>query len=98
MARPDSHHATIAVLILAVTVVAAVLRVIALSRPRFQASRARPSSPSSGWRRSANRDLFWGVGGKRLAPDPNGRYTVIEIKRSGYSRGYTRHRPRRQRP
>jgi hypothetical protein len=36
-----------------------------------------------------NRDLFWGVGGKRLAPDPNGRYTVIEIKRTGYSRGYT---------
>ena len=37
----------------------------------------------------APRDLFWGVGGKRLAPDPNGRYTVIEIKRGGYSRGYT---------
>lgn len=36
-----------------------------------------------------NRDLFWGVGGKRLAPDPNGRYSVIEIKRGGYSRGYT---------
>lgn len=36
-----------------------------------------------------NRDLFWGVGGKRLAPDPNARYRVIEIKRGGYSRGYT---------
>ena len=36
-----------------------------------------------------NRDLFWGVGGKALAPDPNGRYTVVEIKRGGYSRGYT---------
>jgi hypothetical protein len=35
------------------------------------------------------RDLFWGVGGKRLAPDPAARYTVIEIKRGGYSRGYT---------
>ena len=35
------------------------------------------------------RDLFWGVGGKALAPDPNGRYTVIEIKRGGFSRGYT---------
>lgn len=34
------------------------------------------------------RDLFWGVGGKRLAPDPVARYTVIEIKRSGFSRGY----------
>jgi hypothetical protein len=36
-----------------------------------------------------NRDLFWGVGGKRLAPDPKAVYTVIEIKRGGFSRGYT---------
>jgi hypothetical protein len=36
-----------------------------------------------------NRDLFWGVGGKRLAPDPGAKYTVIEIKRGGFSRGYT---------
>jgi hypothetical protein len=35
-----------------------------------------------------NRDLFWGVGGKRLAPDPAATYTVIEIKRGGFSRGY----------
>jgi hypothetical protein len=35
------------------------------------------------------RDLFSGVGGTRLAPDPAATYTVIEIKRSGYSRGYT---------
>jgi hypothetical protein len=35
------------------------------------------------------RDLFYGVGGRRLAPDPEARYTVIEIKRSGFSRGYT---------
>ena len=35
------------------------------------------------------RDLFWGVGGKRLAPDPSVKYQVIEIKRGGYSRGYT---------
>ena len=35
------------------------------------------------------RDLFWGVGGQRLAPDPAARYTVIDIKRSGFSRGYT---------
>lgn len=37
----------------------------------------------------AGRDLFHGVGGARLAPDPAARYTVLEIKRSGYSRGYT---------
>jgi hypothetical protein len=36
-----------------------------------------------------NRDLLYGVGGKRLAPDPAAKYTVIEIKRGGFSRGYT---------
>jgi hypothetical protein len=35
-----------------------------------------------------DRDLFWGVGGKRLAPDPDASYKVIEIKRGGFSRGY----------
>jgi hypothetical protein len=35
------------------------------------------------------RDLYWGVGGQRLAPDPSARYTVIQIKRSGFSQGYT---------
>jgi hypothetical protein len=35
------------------------------------------------------RDLFHGVGGKRLSPDPAATYTVIEIKRGGFSRGYT---------
>lgn len=37
----------------------------------------------------AGRDLFWGIGGQKLAPDPKGRYTVIEMKRGGFSRGYT---------
>lgn len=37
----------------------------------------------------SRRDLFWGVGGKRLAPDPQAVYTVVEIKRGGFSRGYT---------
>ena len=36
-----------------------------------------------------NRDLFWGVGGKALAPDPNDVYRVIEVKRGGFSDGYT---------
>ncbi len=35
------------------------------------------------------RDLFNGVGGARLAPDPAAIYTVIEMKRTGFSRGYT---------
>jgi hypothetical protein len=37
----------------------------------------------------ANRDLFLGVGGQKLAPDAAVAYTVVEIKRSGFSRGYT---------
>ena len=37
----------------------------------------------------AGRDLYWGVGGKRLAPDPAAVYTVIDMKRGGFSRGYT---------
>lgn len=36
-----------------------------------------------------NRDLFYGVGGPKLAPDPAATYAVIELKRGGYSRGYT---------
>ena len=36
-----------------------------------------------------NRDLFWGVGGRPLAPDPAERYTVIDMKRGGFSRGFT---------
>lgn len=35
------------------------------------------------------RDLYHGVGGSRLAPDPDAKYKVIEIKRGGFSRGYT---------
>jgi hypothetical protein len=38
---------------------------------------------------AAGRDLFWGVGGMALAPDPAVTYTVIEIKRTGFSSGYT---------
>ena len=36
-----------------------------------------------------DRDLFWGVGGKRLAPDPAEKYKVIEVKRTGFSMGFT---------
>jgi hypothetical protein len=36
-----------------------------------------------------DRDLFWGVGGQRLAPDAAARYTVIEVKHTGFSRGLT---------
>jgi hypothetical protein len=35
------------------------------------------------------RDLYWGVGGQRLAPDPAVRYKVLEVKRTGFSMGLT---------
>jgi hypothetical protein len=38
---------------------------------------------------STERDLFWGVGGQRLAPDPNATYKVTEVKRTGFSMGLT---------
>jgi hypothetical protein len=38
---------------------------------------------------AAGRDLYWGVGGKALAPDPTATYIVIEIKHTGFSPGYT---------
>jgi len=34
-------------------------------------------------------NLFWGVGGEALAPDPGGKYKVIEVKKGGFSRGLT---------
>jgi hypothetical protein len=36
-----------------------------------------------------DRDLLHGVGGAGLAPDPGARYTVIAVKRGGFSGGYT---------
>lgn len=35
------------------------------------------------------RDLFHGVGGRALAPDPLDFFTVKSVKRGGFSRGYT---------
>jgi hypothetical protein len=38
---------------------------------------------------TAARDLYWGVGGQAMAPDSALTYTVVEIKRTGFSSGYT---------
>jgi hypothetical protein len=35
------------------------------------------------------RDLFWGVGGERLQPDPSVLYKVLDVKRTGFSPGLT---------
>lgn len=38
---------------------------------------------------TAARNLFWGVGGRRLAPDTSITYKVLEVKRGGFSTGLT---------
>jgi hypothetical protein len=64
----------------------------ACSRP-IQPTTAGPLSPAQLaqlWHEPRGaRDLFWGVGGKALAPDPAAVYKVIEVKRTGFSQGYT---------
>ena len=41
-----------------------------------------------------NRDLFYGVGGRALMPQPMTRFTVIGVKKGGFSDGYTLRDPR----
>lgn len=91
MQRPESGKAVTRVVILAV-----LLPMAAAATACQRAIKSTLADPPSNaqlaelWvEPEPNRDLFWGVGGKALAPDPNGRYTVIEIKRGGFSRGYT---------
>lgn len=38
---------------------------------------------------TGQRDLFWGIGGQRLAPDPSTTYQVLAVKRGGFSAGLT---------
>jgi hypothetical protein len=38
---------------------------------------------------AGERDLFWGVGGPALAPDPSLTYKVLDVKRGGFSIGLT---------
>ena len=74
-------------------VVATSFWVIGCSTPRIKSTLPGPPTPEQmaqlHVQPERNRDLFYGVGGKKLAPDPKTTYTVIEIKRGGFSRGYT---------
>jgi hypothetical protein len=91
LAAPRHQSSTRRALIL----LAAVLGIAAngCGAPRIQSTLDAPPNPeqlAQLWvAPEPDRDLFYGVGGKPLAPDPSARYTVIEIKRGGYSRGYT---------
>lgn len=69
------------------------IALFACSAPAIQSTIEGPPSAdqiAQLWvRPEPRRDLFNGVGGRPLAPDPSAKYTVIEIKRGGFSRGYT---------
>ncbi len=77
----------------AVLILVAAAGVATACHPRIAPTRTGPISPAQLaelWvEPEPGRDLFHGVGGARLAPDPAARYTVIEIKRGGFSGGYT---------
>jgi hypothetical protein len=73
------------VLVLAAGLAAACQRPIRSTLP----TRPTPAQMAELWTEpDPRRDLFWGVGGRRLAPDASATYTVVEIKRGGFSRGY----------
>ena len=42
------------------------------------------------WRApDGERDLFAGIGGAAMAPDPQDKFAVIALKQGGFSQGYT---------
>lgn len=80
------HHAIIGI---AVLLTCPPLAVLSADRAGQKGDAAAPPMAELWVEPDRPRDLFWGVGTARLAPDPKARYTVIEIKRGGFSRGYT---------
>jgi len=83
--------------ILAIAVWAAIAA--GCAHPPVQSTLTRPSAPgrlapsadlAELWvEPEPDRDLFAGVGGARLAPNPSATYSVVKIKRGGFSAGYT---------
>ena len=69
------------------------LACLAACHPAIRSTLTGPMTPrhmAELWRApEANRDLFWGVGGRRLAPDPSATYRIIEYKTAGFSSGMT---------
>ena len=76
-----------------VVVLAAAVWFAASCHPAIRSTQASPPTPNQLaelWSApEPGRDLFWGVGGRRLAPDPSATYKVIETKHGGFSMGMT---------
>jgi hypothetical protein len=74
------------------TTLAAIVGLVVACHPPIKSTLPGPPSPSQLaqlWvEPEPDRDLFWGVGGKRLAPDPAVTYLVTDVKTTGFSRGY----------
>jgi hypothetical protein len=74
--------------VLSMAVVAAVA-CHGMMRPTPAAAPPSPQQMAELWvEPQANRDLFWGVGGERLKPDPSITYKVLETKSTGFSMGF----------
>ncbi len=71
---------------------------VMLARPAAQTQHPGDKTPATAEQPSVaelwsepepDRDLYYGVGGQRLAPNPADTYTVLDIKIRGFSEGYT---------
>src|SRR5438874_1679879 len=61
-----------------------------LIRPTPAATPPTPAQIAELWfEPEPDRDLYWGVGGERRQPDPSVTYTVLDVKRRGFSMGFT---------
>ena len=75
---------------LLITAISLLVGCVGLMRPVPAAVPPPPAQLAELWvEPEPNRNLYWGVGGERLKPDPSAVYTIIETKRGGFSTGYT---------
>jgi hypothetical protein len=73
-----------------VAVAAALISAACLARPKPPAAPPSPTQLAELWvEPEPDRDLFWGVGGRRLQPDASVTYKVLDVKRDGFSMGFT---------
>lgn len=77
----------------AVFLLAVTLGIVTSCHPAVPSTRAEPPTAAKlaelWFAPEPGRDLFWGVGGQRLAPDAAATYKVIEVKKIGFSPGIT---------
>jgi hypothetical protein len=66
------------------------LSLLAVLAALAPADRPSAATPAELWNEpEPGRDLYQGVGGSRLAPQPLAQYTILSVKQGGFSDGYT---------